>query len=59
MELQDEEKAKILLNYLANIRLKMMEDLTSVDGVKFTQDLAVKENLGKIEKQLYLLEAIN
>ena len=46
LELQDEEKTKMLLNHLANMRLKMMEDLTSVDGAKFTLDLAVKENLG-------------
>ena len=28
-----------MLNFLANIRLKMMEDRTSVDGAKFTLDL--------------------
>ena len=32
LELQDEEKAKNLLSYLATMRLKMMEDLTAVDG---------------------------
>ena len=31
LELQDEEKAKNLLSYLATMRLKMMEDLTAVD----------------------------
>ena len=30
LELQDEEKAKNLLSYLATMRLKMMEDLTAV-----------------------------
>ena len=34
--LQDEAKAESLL--------KMMEDLTAVDGAKFTLDLSVKEN---------------
>ena len=42
---QDEEKAKNLLSYLVNMRLKMKEDLTAVDGTKFTLDLSVKENL--------------
>ena len=48
LELQDEEKAKNLLSYLVNMRLKMMEDLTAVDGTKFTLDLSVKENLSYI-----------
>ena len=42
--LQDEAKAESLLSYLATTRLKMMEDLTAVDGAKFTLDLSVKEN---------------
>ena len=48
MKLQDEEKAKNLLSYLVNMRLKMKEDLTAVDGTKFTLDLSVKENLSYI-----------
>ena len=48
LELQDEEKAKNLLSYLAIMRLKMMEDLTPVDGAKFTLDLSVKNNLSNI-----------
>ena len=39
LKLQDEEKAKNLLIYLVNMRLKMKEDLTAVDGTKFTLDL--------------------
>ena len=45
IEASDEEKAKNLLSYLVNMRLKMKEDLTAVDGTKFTLDLSVKENL--------------
>ena len=48
LKLQDEEKAKNLLSYLVNMRLKMKEDLTAVDGTKFTLDLSVKENLSYI-----------
>ena len=48
LELQDEEKAKNLLRYLANMRLKMMEDLTPVDEAKFTLDLSVKKNVSYI-----------
>ena len=32
LELQDKEKAKSLLSYVATMGLKMMEDLTAVDG---------------------------
>ena len=48
IEASDEEKAKNLLSYLVNMRLKMKEDLTAVDGTKFTLDLSVKENLSYI-----------
>ena len=48
LKLQDEEKAKNLLSYLVNMRLKMKEDLTAVDGTKFTLDLSVKENISYI-----------
>ena len=56
LKLQDEEKAKNLLSYLVNMRLKMMEDLTAVDETKFTLDLSVKENLPYFK--FVLLEAV-
>ena len=41
-----------MLNFLANIRLKMMEDRTSVDGAKFTLDLWLEKRSPKLSSLL-------
>ena len=41
-----------MLNLHPNIRLKMMEDQTSVDGVKFTLDLWLEKRSPKLSSLL-------